>query len=214
MADPFSQIEEFSGSMGGVMGSWMLDLTKADLARQQGWLQAVQALMTPGKDGKIPMLEFVSGITGPDGKPIAGAEMSFPVALGLMGSQFGAQTAKFTANMNVDSSTLDDVSGQQSGSGSGEASFGWGALKVDVKIQAQFSESEQHKRSTDSRATVGVELEMGRTAAPEPVMRVLATYLHLVDLEGKIAKAEMEEAAKAAAQAAKLLPPDPKPAGG
>ena len=54
MAEYTDREGQFDASLGNVMGGWMLDVAKADLARQQGWLEAIQTLTQPDKDGKIP----------------------------------------------------------------------------------------------------------------------------------------------------------------
>ena len=58
MSEYADREKQFDASLGNVMGGWMLDVAKADLARQQGWLEAIQVLTTPDKTGKIP--EIVS----------------------------------------------------------------------------------------------------------------------------------------------------------
>ena len=103
MAEYTDREGQFDASLGNVMGGWMLDVAKADLARQQGWLEAIQDLTTPDKDGKIPTIVLASGITGADGKAISGADISFPVALALMGQQFAASEADLAMTMNVSS---------------------------------------------------------------------------------------------------------------
>ena len=54
----------------------------------------MQLLTQPDKDGKIPEITLASGITGSDGKPLAGADVTFPVALALMGQQFAGTEAR------------------------------------------------------------------------------------------------------------------------
>ena len=59
MAEYADREQQFDASLGNVMGGWMLDVAKADLARQQGWLEAVQLLTQPDKNGKIPEITLV-----------------------------------------------------------------------------------------------------------------------------------------------------------
>ena len=204
---------QFDASLGNVMGGWMLDVAKADLARQQGWLEAIQVLTTPDKDGKIPQITLASGISGADGKAISGADISFPVALALMGQQFAASEADLAMTMNVSASTLDETKGQESGTASGEGKFGIAGLSVTVKVSASFSASEDHKRASDYRATTTASVKMTRVPTPEPVQRVLEAFMKIVDVECKITEAIIEGNAQAQAQAKGLLPPPPKPSG-
>ena len=85
MAEYADREKQFDASLGNVMGGWMLDVAKADLARQQGWLEAVQLLTQPDKTGKIPEITLSSGITGSDGKPLSGADITFPRGSGAHG---------------------------------------------------------------------------------------------------------------------------------
>ena len=206
MAEYTDREGQFDASLGNVMGGWMLDVAKADLARQQGWLEAVQDLTTPDKDGKIPQIVLASGITGADGKAISGADISFPVALALMGQQFAASEADLAMTMNVSASTLDETKGQESGTASGEGKFGIAGLSVTVKVSASFSASEDHKRESDYRATTTASVKMTRVPTPEPVQRVLEAFMKIVDVECKITEAIIEGNARSQAQAKGLLP--------
>ena len=85
MAEYADREKQFDASLGNVMGSWMLDVAKADLARQQGWLEAIQVLTQPDKNGKIPQITLASGITGADNKPLSGADITFPGCAGADG---------------------------------------------------------------------------------------------------------------------------------
>ena len=213
MAEYADREKQFDASLGNVMGGWMLDVAKADLARQQGWLEAIQLLTQPDKTGKIPEITLSSGITGSDGKPLSGADITFPVALALMGQQFAATEADLSMTMNVSASTLDETKGQQSGTAEGEGKFGIAGLSVTVKVSASFSEAEDHKRSSDYRATTTAAVKMARVPTPEPVQRVLQAFMGIVDVECQIAKALIEGNASKVAQQKGLLPPDTKPSG-
>ena len=208
MAEYEDREQSFNASLGDVMGGWMLDVAKADLARQQGWLKAVAELATPDKDGKIATVTLASGINGPDDKPIAGADISFPVVLALLGQQFAATEADLAMTMNVSASTLDETQGQQQGSASGEGGGSILGFKVSVKVSASFSESETHKRQSDYRATTSATVKMARVPTPEPIQRVLEAFLSTVDVECKIATAIISQNAKALAQKKGLLPAD------
>ena len=211
MAEYADREQQFDASLGNVMGGWMLDVAKADLARQQGWLEAIQVLTTPDKTGKIPEIVLSSGIQGADGKPLSGADITFPVALALMGQQLAATEADLAMTMNVSASTLDETKGQQSGTATGEGKFGIAGLSVTVKVSASFSESEDHKRASDYRATTTAKVTMGRVPTPEPVQRCLDAFMKIVDVECQIAKAVIEGNAQKVAQDKGLLPPTPKP---
>ena len=210
MAEYADREKQFDASLGNVMGSWMLDVAKADLARQQGWLEAIQVLTQPDKNGKIPQITLASGITGADNKPLSGADITFPVALALMGQQFAGTEADLAMTMNVSASTLDETKGQQSGTATGEGKFGIAGLSVTVKVSASFSEAEDHKRASDYRATTTASVKMARVPTPEPVQRVLEAFMKIVDVECKITEAIIEGNAQKVAQQKGLLPPDPK----
>ena len=218
MAEYADRESSFDASLGNVMGSWMTDIAKADLIRQQGWLEAVSVLAKPDKDGNVPTVTLASGITGPDGKAISGADVSFPIVIAMLGQQFAGDTAELNMTMNVSASTLDDTQGQQSGQASGEAQFGIGGLHATVKVSASFSESEDHKRASDYRATTTADLTMKRVLTPEPIQRVLQAFMNVVDVECKVAEAIIQQNAQAVAQKKGLLPsgdtPQPQPSGG
>ena len=214
MAEYEGREQDFNASLGQTAGGFMLEITKADLARQQGWVADIVRLATPDKSGDIPMITLDSGIKGPDGKPLSGADITFPVVLALLGQQFAATEADLAMTMNVSASTLDETKGDQSGSaeGSGEGSIL--GFKVGVKVSASFSESEDHKRESDYRATTAMNLKMARVDTPEPIQRVLNAFLATVDVECQIAKAIIEQNAKQVAQDKGLLPKDDSGGGG
>ena len=83
---------------------------------------------------------------------------------------------------------------------------------MTVKVSASFSESEDHKRASDYRATTTASVKMARVPTPEPVQRVLEAFMGIVDVECKLARAVIEGNAQKVAQQKGLLPPDDKPA--
>ena len=206
MAEYEDREQQFDASLGDVMGSWMLEVAKADLTRQQGWLAAVQALSTPDKSGKLPTVTLAAGLTDDAGKLDDAGNVSFPVVLALLGQQFAADTASLAMTMNVSASQLSEVKGEQQGSAEGQASFGIAGLKATVKVAASFSESEDRKRSSDYRATTTANVTMKRVATPEPIQRVLQAFLHVVDTECQLALAAVQKDAQAKAQKSGLLP--------
>lgn len=206
MAEYEDREQQFNASLGNVMGSWMVEIAKADLTRQQGWLEIVQALAKPDEDGNIPLITLASGIKGPDDKPLAGADISFPIVLAMLGEQFAGTEAELDMTMNVSASTLDETQGQQQGSAEGEAKFGIAGLSATVKVSASFSESEDHKRESDYRATTSATLKMARVPTPEPIQRMLQAFLTTVDVEAQIAQSLIQGNAKALAQKKGLLP--------
>ena len=214
MAEYENREQQFDQSLGNVMGSWMLEIAKADLTRQQGWLSAVEALAKPDKDGNIPTITLHSGITGPDSKPISGADISFPVVLSMLGEQFAGEEADLNMTMNVSASTLDASHGEEKGSAEGEASFGIAGIKATVKVSASFSEAQEHKRESDYRATTTANLKMARVKTPEPIQRVLQAFMKTVDVECQIASAIIENNAKQVAQDKGLLPKGDDSGGG
>ena len=218
MAEYSERESSFDASLGSVMGGWMTDIAKADLIRQQGWLQGVAELAKPDKDGNVPTITLASGIKGSDGKPVSGADISFPVVLAMLGQQFAGTEADLSMNMNVSASTLDETHGKQEGSASGEGKFGIAGLSVSVKVSASFSEAEDHKRESDYRATTSANLKMARVPTPEPIQRVLQAFMSVVDVECDIAKATIQQNAQAVAVQKGLLPsgdtPAPTPSGG
>ena len=216
MAEYADREQSFNASLGHVMGGWMADIAKADLIRQQGWLEAVQALAKPDKEGNVPTITLASGIKGAQDKPVSGADISFPIVLAMLGEQFAGDEADLSMTMNVSASTLDETQGQQQGSAEGEGKFGIGGLSVSVKVSASFSESEDHKRESDYRATTSANLKMARVKTPEPIQRVMNAFMSIVDVECQIAKARIEQNAQQVAQQKGLLPaggdqPAPQP---
>lgn len=179
---------QFDASLGNVMGGWMSEIARADLLRQRGWLEAITKLATPDKNGHIPMVTLSSGVKGEGGKPLAASDITFPVVLALLGEQFAGTEAELSMNMNISSSTSDDVSGKQEGSAEGSGEGHILGFKIGVKVSASFSESEEHKRESDYRATTSATLKMARVLTPEPLQRILGAYMKIVDVECKIAE--------------------------
>ena len=210
-SDFASREQQFDASLGSYVGSIMSAVARADVQRQRDWLSAVQALAAPDKDGKIPTLELSSGLTDKSGKPIAGADISFPLVLALLGSQMAGTDVEAAFTMNTESTSLDESNVDAKEAGEGEAHFGIGGFSVGVKISVTASETAEHKRTSDYRATTSCTLKMGRVLTPEPIQRMEAAYMKLVDVECKIAIAEIEANATARAQEAGLLPTPANP---
>ena len=76
---------------------------------------------------------------------------------------------------------------------------------MTVKVSASFSESEDHKRESDYRATTTAKVTMTRVPTPEPVQRVLQAFMKIVDVECKITEAIIEGNAAQVAQQKGLL---------
>ena len=211
----FGQANSFNATLGKVMGGWMNEISQADLNRQVGWLKAVEALATPDKNGIVPNITLHSGIKGPDGKAISGADISFPVVLAMLGEQFAGDTATLGMTMNVEASALDETQGQQSGTATAEGSGSILGFHVGVKVSASFSESEDHKRSSDYRATTTANVTLKRVPTPEPIQRMLQAFMSVVDVECEIAKQIVTANATKVAQGKGLLPkPDDTGGGG
>ena len=206
MADYADREQNFNASLGHVMGGWMADVAKADILRQKAWLAEVQALATPDKDGAIPQITLASGIKGKDGKPLSEADITFPVVLALLGEQFAAAEADLSMTMNVSASSLDETKGEQAGSASGEGGGSILGFHVSVKVSASFSESEDHKRESDYRATTSASVKMTRVPTPEPIQRVLEAFMSVVDVECQLAKAQITQNATQRAREQGLLP--------
>ena len=128
-------------------------------------------------------MTLASGIKGPDAKSMAGADITFPVVLALLGQQFAATEADLGMTMNVSASTLDETQGQKAGSASGEGGGSILGFKVSVKVSASLSESETHKRESDYRATTTASRKMARVPTPEPIQRILEAFLSTVEVE-------------------------------
>ena len=174
MAEYADREKQFDASLGNVMGGWMLDVAKADLARQQGWLEAVQLLTQPDKSGKIPQITLASGITGADGKPLSGADITFPVALALMGQQFAGTEADLGHDherLGVDAGR-DEGAAVRNGRPAKGSSVSPDWIGDGKGLGIVFSESEDRKRASDFRAATTASVKMARVPTPEPVQRV------------------------------------------
>lgn len=211
MAEYADREQSYNASLGKVMGGWMGEVSQADINRQLGWLKIVQGLATPDKNGNVPTIDIHSGLKGEDGKAIAGADISFPVVLAVLGEQFAPDTAELDMTMNVSASTEDDTSGEQQGSAEAEGSGSVLGFHVGVKVQASFSEKEDHKRASDYRATTSATITMKRVSTPEPIQRMLQAFMGVVDVECEIAKQLVINNAQAVAKSKGL---NPQPAGG
>ena len=218
MAEYADREQSFDSSMGSYVGSFMSSVSRADMQRQRDWVGAVVDLSTPDKDGKIPEIVLHSGISD-QGKAVSGADISFPIVLALLGQQFAADKATMAMTMNVEASSLDESNAQEQESGSGSAHFGIGGLNASVKISVSASETQDHKRTSDYRATTTCSLEMTRVPTPEPIQRVLQAFMKTVDVECKLAEAIINANGQKKAQELGLLPkpdnqPTPQPSGG
>ena len=182
----FGYFQTAEASLPDLFGGWMNALSSADLQRQIGWLKEVQALSTPDKNGNIPLLTLLSGLQADGQKEQIG--ITAPLVLAVLGSQFGPNAAKMTATINVREDALDDTRSQSAGSATGSGSYSVLGMHVGVTVHASFSETQDHKRATDFRASIVAEMDMARNPAPEPIMRVLEAFLTLVDAEAAIAK--------------------------
>lgn len=194
MANLLENANSFNASLGTYMGTWMKELAFADLERQKGWLEAVEELSKPDKDGNIPTITLHSGISGSDGKLISGADITFPTIIALLGEQFAAETATYTTDMTVNSSVVDDTAAQEEEKGSASGEGNILGFKVKVSMSVSASESQDHKRESDYSNTTHAELQMSRVKTPEPIQKILQAYLSIIDVECEIAKAKINNA--------------------
>lgn len=174
--------------MADVVGAFIADVSRAESARQLAYVEALTQLSTPDKNGLIPTVTIPSQITGPDAKPLAGATISAPAVLAIMGEQLVTDTAhlKMTLNVHATSETHSDIASKQSGSGSG--SVGFGPLKIKARISASASEHIEKKRTSDYRETCEAEVTMTRAPTPEPIQRILQATMSMVDVECELAR--------------------------
>ena len=117
----FAMAQKTQASLPGLIGSMMNAVSQADIQRMLGWVKTLELLAKPDKDGNIPLLTLHSGATGVDGKPLAGADMTFPIVLALMGSQLAGTKFTYDNNMKLEESALNLVQGHQSGSSDTQA---------------------------------------------------------------------------------------------
>ena len=201
----------FNASLGTTMGTWMLDLAKADVSAQAGLANIITDFFTPDKDGKIPTVDLGTKLDfGGDDKTESEIDVTFPVGLYFMGERFAADTAELDMNMNVSASTLDQSSEQ--GKGSGSATFGVAGIGVNISVSMSVSATQ--KRESDYRSTTSAKLTMKREPAPEPILRVLDAYTEIIGTQCEIAKAEINQTAEKVARAKGLMPKDNSGGGG
>lgn len=213
----FEQAQSTQASLPSLVAGIMNASSMADIRRQLGWIQAIQMLAQPDKDGNIPLLTLHSGATGTDGKPLAGADVTFPVVLALLGQQFAGTKLTYDNHMDLHQSSLDAVQGKQAGSSDTKVGGGFLGISFSEKIHAEFSVSEQRKRTNDFRNTAALHLEMGRVETPEPIQRVLDAFMDVVGVECAVLKSVIEKSAQerlAAGQSGDVEPEDQGNGGG
>ena len=197
----FQQAQSTQASLPSLVAGIMSGSSEADIRRQIEWAQTLLVLATPDKDGNIPLLTLHSGATGPDGKPLAGADITFPLVMALMGAQFAATELTYENSMNLHQSSLDALQGKQAGSSDTKVGGGFLGMSFSEKIHAEFSVSEQQKRTNDFRNTAKLVLKMARIPSPEPIMRTLDAFMEVVAVECAVLKANLEKNATAKLEA-------------
>ena len=214
----FGQANAFDQSLGGMVGSAVVELVKADVLGKQANAGVIETLLV-GPDGKPRAnVEVTDSFSFGDGKGGEGAkfQISEPVFLVTELSSFLPTAATLDFSMNLDAQANDTKSLDAQESGSGEGSIGWGPFKVSMKISATAAEKESSTRSSDYRSKSSCAVTMGRVAPPEGVQRLNDLLTDLGDLGKRIIKAQARDAAQAAAVAAGLVvasTPTPTPGG-
>lgn len=180
--------------MADVVGAFMADVSHAEIQRQMAYVQSLVELSEPNKDGHIPTITIPSQITGPDAKPLAGATITAPAVLAIMGEQLATSEAhlKMTLNVHATSASSKDITGSQKLSGSGSAGFG--PIKIKAKVTASASEHVTQKRTSDYRETCEAEIMMTRVPTPEPIQRILQATMKVIDVECELARREIAAA--------------------
>ena len=205
-SDFIPQSQAFNASLGEILGKTAVDLCSADAQARQANSNMIIAMMTT-EDGKPrPPVDFISQVYMGNGKPPLETKVEVPLVSIVNTDSFLPDTATVTLDMTVSASSEDDAQAQASGGGSGEASVGYGPFKASVKVQASFSSSEQHKRSSDYRSTTHAELCMKRQPPPEGLSRIMDSMMRTVDVGLKIAEQEALDAAEKGAKDDKVNP--------
>lgn len=203
----FGQANSFDQSVGGFVGSAVVDLVKADVMGRQANVGLIESLLV-GPDGKPrPNIEVTDTLVFDSGKDQSVEfDISEPLFVATELSSFLPTAATIDMSMNIDAQASDQSSYKAQESGSGTGSVGWGPFKASVHISATAAESGSSTRKSDYRSKAAVHVEMGRVAAPEGVSRLNDLLTDLGDIAKQFAKAKARDAAQQAAQASGLVP--------
>ena len=211
-----SQADNFNASVGQVLGQFANAMVEQDARAKQANVNVILALVqTP--DGKPrPPVDFLSVVNGDDGKPLISTAISVPLISVADNTQFLAQTATMTMDMEVSSHAEDTSSLKAEVGGEGTAKVGIGPFSANVKITAKASVSKESKRSSDYTSKTHAEITFGRQACPEGLMVILDALTATVKAGIHLQEAKAADAIQKAAAADNLVPgpaPAPQPGG-
>lgn len=214
----FGQANAFDQSLGGYVGSAVVDLVKADVLGRQANVGLIESLLvTP--DGKPrPNIEVTDTLVFDSGKgDSVEFDISEPLFVATELSSFLPTKATIDMAMNLSAQASDKSSYQAQESASGTGSIGWGPFKASVHISATAAERASSTRVSDYRSKADIHVEMGRVSAPEGVSRLNDLLTDLGDIAKQFAKAKARDAAETAAVKAGLISggtsPTPPPGG-
>ena len=216
----FPQANNFNATVGQVLGQFATAMVEQDARAKQDNVNVTLALVQTADGKPREPIDFTSVVNGDDGKPLISTAISVPLIAVADNTQFLAQTATMTMDMEVASHAEDNSSLQAEIGAEGTAKVGIGPFSASVKISAKTSVNKESKRSSDYTSKTHAEITFGRQPCPEGLNVILDALTETVKAGIDIQKAKAANALQAAAEADKIVPtgggstPAPAPAGG
>lgn len=130
-------------------------------------------------------------------------EASLPLLLVTRAGALLIKEATIKGHMDVSAHTEDSSSSHEEMGVDGTVKVGWGPVSASLKIHAQAGASQEHKRSSDYRASVDWEVTLEQAPATEAVHRIMDALVNAFDGVVDINKETMDEKAQEMRNAAK-----------
>ena len=117
-----------------------------------------------------------------------GAEIAVGPIIALTGKQFVPKTWKVVSDMTVSAHMADNLKSDTKIGLKAGGSIGWGPFKLDAELTGDTSVNVDKQRTSDQRAVIHGEMEMGLIDAPEGIMRLTDAVTKLIDYGVKLAE--------------------------
>ena len=157
----------FNTSLGGIVSGFCSAMVDADSAAKDAHVARMLRLLEGDN------VEFNTDVSLIDRENPLRTRMSVPRISVTDTNPLEVQDVQMEMNMTVSASDYLERNLSSKTSVSAEAKAGWGPVSFGVKLRADVSVSETHKRKSDYSATTKAVVRMAQGNTPEALMRIM-----------------------------------------
>ena len=192
---------EWKASFTDILTRFVVGQIEADFGGQQAF---IEMLKDASQEENLELETKVSIMDTPD---LLELTQSMPMAVTLDSDKPAVVSSRIKMSLNVEASTLD----AKTSSKSGKVKVGSNAIAgaFGIGLEGSMAVNKEHKRTSDYRSTVEVELEMGRVPVSEGLRRIMDGHIRVMDLAMRINEALVTRKFNEVAQEVGLATPPP-----